>query len=328
MTVSPEYRPSDAAGRMTAAAGALLDALYQDQLARAAMEFGDEPGERENWHYVPRARPGLSLKEMDQPQRTLCLALVAAGLSERGEEKARLIIEVEELLGRIEGPDRKFKRDNELYYISIFGTPGEAAWGWRFEGHHISLNFTIVEGRFVAATPLFFGSNPAQVLHGERAGLRALKEEEDLGRELLLALDGDQRREAVIQQEAPADILTRDLPYVGDRVAAAGIAAGALTGAQQQILDAIIDTYVGRLPESMAAAERERVKQVGAGAVHFAWAGAAERGKGHYYRVQGPLFLAEYDNTQNDANHVHTVWRDLSNDFGQDLLRRHYSRAH
>ena len=135
MTVSPQYRPSDAAGRMTAAAGALLDALYQDQRARAAMEFGDEPGERENWHYVPRVRPGLSLKEMDEPQRTLCLALVAAGLSERGEEKARLIIEVEELLGRIEGPDRKFKRDNELYYISIFGTPGEAAWGWRFEGH-------------------------------------------------------------------------------------------------------------------------------------------------------------------------------------------------
>ena len=315
---------------MADAAQALVNTLYHDQRARAMMEF-EAAEERENWHYVPRARPGLSLKEMEPPQRQLALVLVATGLSKRGDEKARLIIEIEEiedLLGKIEGPGRKFKRDNQLYYISIFGSPGAtSAWGWRFEGHHVSLNYTIV-GRMVAPTPLFFGSNPAQVLHGEREGLRALREEEDLGRELLHALDEDQRRQAIIEPEAPADILTRDLAYVGDRVAPEGVAAGQLTVAQRQILEALVETYIGRLPEEMAEAERRRVVGAEANALHFAWAGAAERGKGHYYRIQGPLFLAEYDNTQNDANHIHTVWRDMRNDFGQDLLRRHYGVSH
>ena len=339
MTLRRDYRAYDVAQRMVDAARALLDSLYHDQRARAALAFESaagspeagpvaDSGERENWHYVPRPRLGLSLKEMEEDQRARCLALVATGLSARGNEKAHLIIEIEDLLGRIEGAGRKFVRDNELYYISVFGEPASAAWGWRFEGHHISLNFTVVEGRYVAPTPLFFGSNPAQVLHGEREGLRALREEEDLGRELLLALDKEQRPRALIQAEAPPDILTRELAYVEDRISPEGIAGAELTPSQRQILEALIETYVGRLPEEMASAERERVGGADSELLHFAWAGAAERGKGHYYRVQGPLFLAEYDNTQNDANHIHTVWRDTGNDFGQDLLRRHYSQSH
>ena len=314
--------------RMAEAAGNLLASLDAASRQKAVLDFADR-AERENWHYVPRKRAGLPLKEMDEHQRALAHALVATGVSASGYEKVSTIISLEPILAELEGVGRRFQRDPERYYVSIFGEPGgDAPWGWRFEGHHVSLNHTVVEGRMLGSTPLFFGSNPAEVRHGAQTGLRALREEEDLGRQLLRELDGEQKAVAVVSAEAPGDILTTNAPHVRDEIAPKGLGRADMSAAQGQVLDALIEVYVQRLPEAVAEAEWTRLKAADLPAAHFAWAGAEERGGPHYYRVQGPSFLAEYDNTQNDANHIHAVWRDLHNDFGEDLLRRHYRQSH
>ena len=313
--------------RMVAAAAEFLASLDAGQRARAQLDFGDT-AERENWHYIPRPRAGLALKDMDPEHREHAFALVASGLSQAARAKVRTIIALEEILGQIEGPNRRFARDPELYYVSIFGIPGAELWGWRFEGHHVSLNYTLVQGRTLGPMPIFFGANPAQVRHGAQKGLRALEEEEDLGRELLHALDGEQKRVAIISAEAPADIITRNLPHVRNEVEKKGLSWIRMTPAQRQLLKALVEVYIGRLPEEVAAVEMGRLEKADLGESCFAWAGVEERGGAHYYRIQGPTFLAEYDNTQNDANHIHAVWRDLGNDFGEDLLRRHYRQNH
>lgn len=314
--------------RMAEAAGNLLASLDAAGRQKAVLDFADR-AERENWHYVPRERAGLPLKEMDEHQRALAHALVATGVSASGYEKVSTIISLEPILAELEGAGRRFERDPERYYVSIFGEPGgDAPWGWRFEGHHVSLNHTVVEGRMLGSAPLFFGSNPAEVRHGAQTGLRALREEEDLGRQLLRELDGEQKAVAVVSAEAPGDILTTNAPHVRDEIAPKGLGRADMSAAQGQVLDALIEVYVQRLPESVAEAEWTRLKAADLPAAHFAWAGAEERGGPHYYRVQGPSFLAEYDNTQNDANHIHAVWRALHNDFGEDLLRRHYRQSH
>ena len=317
----------ETAKRMADAAAELLATFTPDQRARAVLDFDD--GERENWHYIPRDRTGLPLKEMDTRQRSLTQNLVATGLSSGAHRRANTIIELEPILGGIEGEGRKFARDPGLYFVTLFGTPGgETAWGWRFEGHHVSLNNTVLAGELISASPVFFGANPAEVRHGERQGLRALKEEEEMARALLTDLDGEQLRQAVVAPEAPSDILTRAVPHVRGEVRAEGLAGADLSGAQLQQLKDLVAVYVDRLPEAVAALEHARLERADYSLAHFAWAGPAERGRGHYYRVQGPTFVAEYDNTQNDANHIHAVWRDLQNDFGEDLLKSHYREAH
>lgn len=314
--------------RMAAAATAFLDTLDAPQRQKAALDFADE-AERTNWHYVPRPRQGLPIKEMDADQRRLALALVDTGLGPEARRTLRTIMGLEDVLAQVEGPGRRFPRDPELYYLSVFGDPsGQQPWGWRFEGHHISLNNTLVGDCHVAGMPVFFGSNPAQVRHGELEGLRALRQEEDLGRQLLFELDGEQQRQAIVNAEAPPDIITQNAPYVTDQVAPEGLRAADMNAGQRQLLDALIATYVRRLPEELAEAELARIEAEDRQEVRFAWAGARERGGPHYYRVQGPSYLAEYDNTQNDANHIHAVWRDLGNDFGADILRRHYKQDH
>lgn len=328
MDLKQIYREAETAKRMAEAALAFLAALDPGQRAKACMDFADETL-RQDWHYIPRERAGLPLKEMDARQRTLAHQLVATGLSAAGYTKAQTIIALEPILHQLEGAARRFPRDPELYYLSIFGTPGgETPWSWRFEGHHISLNYTLVAGSMVGPTPTFFGANPAQVRHGEHAGLRALEEEEDLGRQLVKELDGTQRQVALISAEAPSDILTRNLPRVGDEVKPEGLAGAGMSASQRQVLKALVEVYVQRLPEELARVEWGKFERADLGAVRFAWAGGLERGQPHYYRVQGPAFLVEYDNTQNDANHIHAVWRDLENDFGADLLRRHYQQSH
>ena len=313
--------------RMAEAAGNFLASLDEAGRQKAVIDFADST-ERKNWHYIPRERAGLPLKEMDERQRELAHALVATGVSTSGYEKVSKIISLEPILAELEGAGRRFQRDPELYYVSIFGEPGgDEPWGWRFEGHHVSLNHTVVEGR-LGTTPLFFGSNPAEVRHGEQTGLRALREEEDLGRQLLHELDGEQKAVAIVSAEAPRDILTTNVPHVRGEVEPEGLGSADMSVTQRQILDALIEVYVRRLPEAVAEAEWARLGAAYLRAAHFAWAGAEEREGPHYYRVQGPSFLAEYDNTQNDANHIHAVWRDLNNDFGEDLLRRHYRQNH
>ncbi|MEE2658283.1 MAG: DUF3500 domain-containing protein [Candidatus Latescibacterota bacterium] len=312
--------------RMADAATALLESLTPQQRSQALFDFGDETV-RKDWHYVPRDRAGLSLKEMDESQRTLVLALVGTGLSVDAHQRVQTIMQLESVLAELEGSDRTHPREPELYYISLFGdAQGDAPWGWRFEGHHISLNNTIVDGTGLSTAPLFLGANPAQVRHGESAGLRALKEEEDLARELLHDLDGEQKRAAIVSHEAPPDIITRNVPHVRGEVHAEGLAMVAMTPGQRELLAALVRVYVERLPEEQAEAELARIGRFTH--THFAWAGSEECGSPHYYRVQDPAFVAEYDNTQNNANHIHAVWRDLNNDFGEDMLRRHYGEGH
>jgi len=322
------YREAESAKRMSAAAQAFVAALDPGQRAKTCMDFGDQT-QRQDWHYIPRDRAGLPLKEMGERQRELAHRLVATGLSAGGYTKTQTIMSLESILHQLEGAARRFPRDPDLYYVSIFGTPGDtSSWGWRFEGHHVSLNYTLVGGEMIGPTPTFFGANPGQVRHGEHQGLRALRDEEDLGRQLVKELDAPQRQAALINAEAPSDILTRNLVQVGDAVKPEGLAGNQMSPGQRQVLKALVQVYVHRLPEELAQVEWGKLEGADLGLLHFAWAGGLEPGEPHYYRVQGGHFLVEYDNTQNDANHIHAVWRDLANDFGADLLRRHYQQSH
>jgi len=306
---------------MLVAASRLLSALAPESRGRLVLPFGSE--ERFNWHYVPRRRQGVSLKEMSPAQKQAAHELLRAGLSARGYEKAGGVLELEGILRDLE--TFGWGRDPELYFLSIFGTPSrEREWGWRFEGHHLSLNFTAAPGARVGATPAFLGANPAKVERGVRSGWRVLAAEEDLARKLLASLDPGRRSRAVIAASPPADILMA--PRRRTPPEPKGLPASAMTGVQRELLMALIGEYVGNMRPDVAAEEWKRIRQGGVEAIRFAWAGGGEAGEGHYYRGQGPAFVIEYDNTQNDANHVHSVWRDPAGDFGEDLLRRHYAR--
>ena len=264
---------------------------------------------------------------MNPAQRTLARDLLKTGLSQRGYLTASSIMDLETVLGDLEqrtnSPERRIVRDPELYFFSVSGTPSARdAWGWRVEGHHVSLNFTIVNGTLVASTPSFFGSNPAEVKDGPNKGLRILAQEEDAARALLLALDEHQRAKAIVEAAAPNDMVTTNKVKV-DPLSPVGIEAAALTPGQRDLLMRLIDVYTSTMASDIAADRMAKITRAGADKIAFAWAGDAERGKKHYYRIQGPTFLVEYDNTQNDANHIHSVWRDFNGDFGRDLLREH-----
>jgi hypothetical protein len=269
------------------------------------------------------------MSQMNDAQRQAAHNLMKAGLSQKGYMTASAIMELEAVLNVIENPPGAKPRANPLardplkYYVWVFGTPSaKGAWGWKVEGHHVSLNFTIVNGRMVSAAPHFFGSNPAEVKDGPKKGLRILGYEEDPARELLMSLDETQRTKAVINTTAPNDIVTRNEGTVSP-LSPAGIAATDLQPKQRETLMRIVDAYVSVMAPDIAADRMAALKQAGLDKLTFAWAGPAERGQKHYYRVQGPTFLIEYDNTQNDGNHVHSVWRDFNGDFGRDLLREH-----
>lgn len=317
-------RPTNAhevAEEMAAAATNFLAALTPEQTPRAVFPF--EAKERQNWHFIPRERQGLPLKEMTPAQRHLAQGLLSSGLSHRGYLKATTIMSLEAILKEIEhgsGP----VRDPEQYFFSIFGQPGPSApWGWRVEGHHLSLNFTIVDGHQITVTPSMFGSNPAEVRSGSRQGLRVLAAEEDLGFALLRSLTPEQRAMAIFSTNAPPDILlTPDRP--AGRLLPEGLPGGQLTSTQHSLLERLVQEYVRRYRTELADEDLQRIAAAGWDKVWFAWAGATEPGRGHYFRVQGPTFIFEFDNTQNNANHIHATWRDSANDFGEDLLRRHY----
>lgn len=284
-----------------------------------------ESEERTTWSYVPGRRRGVTLKQMNEAERRAAHAMLRAALSARGYEKTTGVIELEEILRETE-TFGAVTRDPELYYLAIFGAPSqERPWGWRFEGHHISLNFSSATGKIVAATPAFFGANPARVPSGPRAGWRVLSAEEDLARQLLANLDERQRRIAVIDASAPSNIiLGPGRKAVPDP---AGLAYADMSETQRAILMRLIEEYVGNVRAELARGQLEKIETAGLAAIRFAWAGATRVGQGHYYRIQGPSFVIEYDDTQDGANHVHSVWRDLQDDFGGDLLRRHYAES-
>ena len=313
------------AAMMSTAAGAFIDSLSADQRARATFAFEDE--QRFDWHFIPRARKGIPFKDLDSAQRLLGNALLGAGLGQRGVIQAATIMSLDAVLREIEqgkGP----VRDPELYFLSVFGdSQSTKPWGWRAEGHHVALNFTLLEGKTIATTPAFFGANPAEVLQGPRKGLRALAPEEDLARQLIKSLDDKQRAQAVVSQSAPSDILSTNLRKA-EPLKPAGLAAARLGQKQQEILMTLLAEYASRHAPDIARARLDRVRAAGFGNVYFAWAGGLEKGQPHYYRTQGPSFLVEYDNVQNNANHIHTVWRDFTSDFGVDLLAMHYKQDH
>jgi hypothetical protein len=318
---------SETALRMAEAARNFLDTFTPDE--RRRIVFPVESEERKNWHYVTRERKGIPWKEMNGSQRKLAHALIAGGLSRTGYKKAMSIMALETILRVMEGAGSRFERNPDLYYITLFGIPSdEAPWGWRLEGHHISLNFLVTPGKRVACTPNFFGANPALVPPGyPLAGLRVLWAEQDLARSLLDSLTDVQLRSAVIDTDAPPDILTRADAHVepGKPV---GLPASDMNVAQQELLIKLLADYLHRMPEDLAAGRMDRAEKEGKKYIHFAWAGSRESKRPHYYRVHGPSFLIEYDNTQNNANHIHSVWRDLRDDWGEDLLLNHYKQSH
>jgi len=318
------YESTSSPGIMTTAAKAYLNALTPELRMRTT--FPLDADERMNWHFVPLERKGVALREMTSAQKHLAEALLSAGLSQQGIIKAHTIMSLDQVLKDMEkgtGPER----DPEKYYVSIFGEPSEQGrWGYRFEGHHISLNFTIVNGH-IASSPSFFGDNPAEVKEGPRAGLRALMREEDLGRAMIQSLDDSQRAIAIVDKTAPKDIITFDSRKAALNGQPNGLPFSKLNAKQKDAMTALVSEYANNFPPQVAEFRLDQYRKNQAN-LFFAWAGGTEKGQPHYYRIQTSAFLIEYDDTQNNANHIHSVWRDWNGDFGLDLLAQHYQSSH
>jgi hypothetical protein len=318
------YNRTNTASTMTEAANRFLAALTPEQKAKATFKFED--AERMNWFFVPIERKGLQLREMSPYQKHLASALLSAGLSQSGYMKAVTIMSLEEVLKVMEKDDGE-RRNPEKYYFSIFGTPGEDnTWGYRVEGHHLSQNFTVVRGKVVDA-PSFFGDNPAEVREGPRAGLRVLAAEEDLARDLVKSLDAEQQKAAIFDKTAPKDIITMNSRKAALQGQPSGILGSKLNSSQMTKLNALLAEYTHNVPDQVAAAREELIKKAGKN-IWFGWAGGLNKGDPHYYRIQTASILIEYDNTQNNANHIHSVWRELTGDWGEDLLKDHYQQSH
>lgn len=365
------------AANMTEAATVLLDSFDGSQREAATWSFDD--AERRMWFYTPTDHGGLALEAMNAKQHRLVWRLVASALSEAGYNTTALIVAQENILDRTEGFQVDFGwdrgRNPDQYWIAIFGSPAaDGVWGWRFGGHHVSLNFVVANDRVVSATPLFMGADPASVpLLGPHLH-RPLAAVEDLGRELVRSLDAAQTGAAILSSAPPADLIgsnrttltegddTLPLPVIwrgrfeqamdsrlsemqaglvetlgGSPEELArltfsttpkGLAASALTAEQREILSALLLTYIGRIHDDLADEQLQRVSGGNLDRLHFVWAGGVEPGEPHYYRIQGGDLLVEYDQAQRDGNHVHTVWRDLSLDFGGDPLAEHYTHGH
>lgn len=318
------YQRVQAVPVMVDAANTLLSSLTPEQRAQATFEFKDE--QRFDWHFIPKPRKGLPIKDMQPYQKHLAHALLSAGLSQRGYIKASTIMSLEDVL-RIMEKDDGVRRNPEGYFFSIFGEPSEkGTWGYRVEGHHMSQNFTIVNGKAVGG-PSFFGTNPAMVPEGPRKGLRVLSREEDLGRLVVQSLTPDQKKAAIVDGKAYNDIFTMASRKAALAGQPNGLQITKMTSKQKQLLQDLLEEYCNNVPEQMAQAREEMVKKAGDN-LYFAWAGGIEKGEPHYYRIQAPSFLIEYDDTQNNANHIHSVWRDYEGDFGLDLLKQHYAASH
>ena len=306
----------------------LLTSLDDAQRRRTCFGFGDEA--HRDWHYVPRARPGLCLADLRAEQQKTVFELLRAGTSEMSFATACLVMALEDVLddheagrGPRRGKQRPWGRHRAEYHVALFGQPGDEAWGWRVEGHHVSVNATFVAGGTdVSVTPQFLGANPAQV----DGAYRLLAPEQDLALALVRAMDGTERAGAIVSGVAPDDILTTNAPRLDADVLPPdeGVVIGELSATSRPVAHALVSHYAARLPEDAARPagfdDPDRLR--------FVFAGEPEPGRPHYYRVQGEALLIECDNTQDGANHVHTVVRDPRNDFGDDVLRRHRATHH
>ena len=323
-----QVETSQAAVQMAEACTTFLNSLSDQQRAKATYSYQD--GERVFWYYPPLNRHGLPLRDMDSRQRELAYRIMASGLTEKSYEQAKLIIDHELVLGPLEKEQGKitFVRDPELYYFTIFGEPGGAdPWGWRAEGHHVSLHFSVWGDKVLSVTPFFFGANPAEVRKGHKTGLRILGTREDLAFELMDSLDQGQRNTAVIYDKAPLDILT----YNSSKASLPreqGLAASRMSGTQKEMMMSLVSEYVGQIRGDLSQERLDAIKEQGIDGFHLAWAGPIDKREEHYYRIHGGDFLVEFDNRQDGANHIHSVWRDVENDFAQDVLREHLLLYH
>jgi hypothetical protein len=304
---------------------AFLKSLTQAQRNKTQMPFNDES--KIIWHYVPSSmfpRAGIQLKELDSNQKSMLDELLKTFLSETGYNKTMKIINLENILLEISGDS--IMRNPENYSVAFYGNPEkDSLWAFSFEGHHISLNFTIHNGK-VEIAPRFLGANPARILSGPREGERTLQKEEDLGFELINSMSEEQRKMAIFQQKPFFDIVTRKATEV-QPLSPVGIMYGQLTRNQQLIFLKLLDEYLSTMPPKQAEKRMNSIKDEEINEVRFGWAGATVLGEGHYYRIQGKSFLIEFDNVQNEANHIHTVWRDFDGDFGRDIIREHYKNS-
>jgi hypothetical protein len=321
VSAAPADKPAAA---MAAAATRFLASLDPEQKKLAQHSWDDV--DRTSFVYVPRARSGAPLKKLNPDQRKLAFAMLKTGLSQTGFAKAEQIMELEKVLAEIE--KNPVRRDPELYYFWVFGTPEpNGTWGWKTEGHHMSFNFTVVKGTTIASSPNFFGANPAEVRDGPLKGRRVLHTEEDLGRELVTSFDDKTRAQVVFDSKALNEILSTDKTQV-EPLPPMGIEAGKMSAKQKELLRKLLAEYAATMPPTLATERLAKINQAGFDKLRFGWAGGIKKGEQHYYRIQGPTVLIEYDNSQNDGNHVHTTWRDFNGDFGRDLLREHLRAAH
>ncbi len=301
---------------MADAANAFLATLTPEQKSQATFEFDDE--ERLNWHFIPRERNGLPLKALEGESLAAALKFIASGLSETGYDQTLNIMSLEELLYLLEGGDRaerRERRDPTKYYLSVFGEPGPTGtWGWRVEGHHISLNYTIVDGKVASSTPEFFGANPGSVAAGPGRQIRVLGPEEDIARQILKLCTPEQQEVAWIEKEAPDDLRGGGVaqPETTDPV---GLPLSEMSSDQKNLMRELVGEYLKNMPADVVQERRSRIIDAGTQNIYFAWWGSSELNERHYYRVQGPTFLIEYNNTQDSANHVHSMWRNLAGDF-------------
>jgi len=309
---------------MSECANRFLAALDDNQRGKASFPF--DADERMNWHFIPRERKGLPLREMTPYQKHLASGLLAAGLSQMGYIKAVTIMSLEDVLKIMEN-DSGERRNPEKYYFSLFGTPSDSATlGYRVEGHHLSQNYTVANGDVIDG-PSFFGCNPAEIRQGSRKGLRTLAREDDLGIELIHLLDEQQQKVAIVEPTAYKDILTAASRKAALTGQPSGLSAAKLNGKQFDALMALMEEYARNVPDELA---ERRMAQINKAArnIFFAWSGGINSSDPRYYRVQTPSFLIEFDDTQDNANHIHSVWRDFGGDFGEDLLRQHYAASH
>jgi hypothetical protein len=326
-----------AATAMATSAGAFLASLSPEQRQKAVFPIDSDEWTR--WHFIPVVqfpRHGLTIKEMSDLQRQKAHDLLKVSLSQAGYKTATSIMSLETTLGALEDKERAaaatsggrgpavIPRDPENYFWSVFGDPSaKGKWGWRLEGHHVSLHFSVDGGKLsVSSTPLFFGSNPAEVREGPQKGLRILAVQEDTARALVGALTETERTAAIVAPVAPGDIISMT-KVQADPLNPTGLVASQMTAAHRDLLMKIIEAYSSAMLPEVAADRMAKARAAGLDKVAFAWFGPLQKGEKYYYRIQGPTFLIEHNNTQNNGNHIHSVWRDFNGDFGRDVLAEH-----
>ncbi|HTI51783.1 MAG TPA: DUF3500 domain-containing protein [Planctomycetaceae bacterium] len=308
---------------MMQAAQRFRETLTKEQLAQASFGF-DDP-ERLNWHFIPRPRKGLPLRDLEGAALKAAHAVITSGLSGAGYEQALNVMSLEEVLYLLETGDRAERRERRnpgKYYLSIFGTPSDTGkWGWRVEGHHLSLNYTLNGGQVIGSTPEFFGANPAFIDAGPGRSIRVLGTEEDLARQILKLCTAETLKVVHVDPKAPDDLRggnSQGGPNTtqAETTPPVGLPASKMTGDQKMLLGELLTEYLKNMPQDVSSKRRARLTEAGFDNIYFAWWGDTERNQRHQYRVQGPTFIIEYNNTQNNANHVHSFWRDLAGDFG------------